>query len=501
MDYKALQNGSDIRGIGSEGVEGQHVNLTDETVERIGRAFVVWLCVKKNVMPDELRIGLGRDSRISGPRIRDAIVHGMTDQGADVFDTGLASTPAMFMTTVTDGYLYDGAVMITASHLPMNRNGIKFFTKDGGLEKNQISEILEIAEKEGFVGIGTGKLQKIDFMSVYAKILADKIRIAAGGQRPLDGMKIVVDVGNGAGGFFVDKVLAPLGADTSGSRFLEPDGRFPNHIPNPEDKGAAQSIEEAVREAHADLGIVFDTDVDRAGAMDGKCRLLNKNRLIALLSEILLEEHPGTTIVTDSVTSAGLAEFIAKKGGVHHRFKRGYKNVINEAKRLNEAGTDCQLAMETSGHGALKENYFLDDGAYLMVKLIIRMARLKKEGRELYDLIAELPEPAEETEFRLPIRERDFKAYGEQVIAGLEEQAAGREGMRLAADNYEGARISMDSHRGWFLLRLSLHEPLMPLNLESMKQGGAKAMAVEVYECLRQYEGLDLSKLAEFAGV
>ena len=137
--------------------------------------------------------------------------------------------------------------------------------------------------------------------------------------------------------------------------------------------------------------------------MDGKCRLLNKNRLIALLSEILLEEHPGTTIVTDSVTSAGLAEFIAKKGGVHHRFKRGYKNVINEAKRLNEAGTDCQLAMETSGHGALKENYFLDDGAYLMVKLIIRMARLKKEGRELYDLIAELPEPAEEAEFRLPI--------------------------------------------------------------------------------------------------
>ena len=109
MDLRALQNGSDIRGIGSEGVEGQHINLTDEAVERIGRAFVVWLSVKKNVMPDELTIGLGRDSRVSGPRIRDALVRAMTDQGADVFDTGLGSTPAMFMTTVTEGYLYDGA--------------------------------------------------------------------------------------------------------------------------------------------------------------------------------------------------------------------------------------------------------------------------------------------------------------------------------------------------------------------------------------------------------
>ena len=116
------------------------------------------------------------------------------------------------------------------------------------------------------------------------------------------------------------------------------------------------AITEAVVENGADLGIIFDTDVDRAGAVLSDGSALNRNRLIAMMTAILLKEHPGTTIVTDSITSTGLADFITAHGGVHHRFKRGYRNVINESIRLNAAGQDSQLAMETSGHGALKEN-------------------------------------------------------------------------------------------------------------------------------------------------
>lgn len=196
-------------------------------------------------------------------------------------------------------------------------------------------------------------------------------------------------------------MLAPLGADASGSQFLEPDGSFPNHIPNPEDKTAMESIRGAVLANHADLGIIFDTDVDRAGAVDKNGREINRNRIIALISAILLHEHPGTAIVTDSITSSGLKTFIEEKGGIHHRFKRGYKNVINEAIRLNREGTDCQVAIETSGHGALKENYFLDDGAYLIAKILVQMARLKKEGKTIDELIADLQEPLEAKEYRM----------------------------------------------------------------------------------------------------
>jgi phosphomannomutase len=177
-----------------------------------------------------------------------------------------------------------------------------------------------------------------------------------------EGLKIIVDAGNGSGGFFAGKVLAPLGADFSGSQFLEPDGNFPNHVPNPEDSTAMTFICNAVKREKADLGIIFDTDVDRFAIVDASGQPINRNELIALISAVILEEHPGSVIVTDSITSAGLKWFIEEEsGGIHHRFKRGYKNVINESIRLNKEGKESWLAIETSGHAALKENHFPDD--------------------------------------------------------------------------------------------------------------------------------------------
>ena len=264
MDYKKLQNGSDIRGVALEGIEGQNVNLTEQVCKDIGRGFALWL-VKKTGKTD-IRVAVGRDSRLSGAKLCDWICSAMVEAGIMVTDFGMASTPAMFMSTVTEGYMFDGSVMITASHLPFNRNGFKFFTANGGLEKEDIKQILAYAESDEKTALACGKLVKGEFMDAYSKILADKIRKATGEDKPLEGFKIVVDAGNGAGGFYVDKVLKPLGADTEGSRFLDPDGSFPNHIPNPEDKKAMESITEAVKQTGADFGIIFDTDVDRAGA-------------------------------------------------------------------------------------------------------------------------------------------------------------------------------------------------------------------------------------------
>ena len=498
MDYKKLQNGSDIRGVALEGIEGQNVNLTESACRDIGRGFALWL--KDKFSKNDLRVAIGRDSRLSGEKLCSWICSSMVEQGLKITNFGMASTPAMFMSTVTDGYKFDGSIMITASHLPFNRNGFKFFTANGGLEKEDIKKILAYAESDVVTGFEKGSIVDGEFMDVYSKILADKIRVATGEEKPLAGFKIVVDAGNGAGGFYVDKVLKPLGADTTGSRFLEPDGSFPNHIPNPEDKDAMKSITEAVNEVKADLGIIFDTDVDRAGAVLSDGSELNRNRIIAMLSAILLREHPNTTIVTDSITSTGLKKFIEEKGGIHHRFKRGYKNVINESIRLNNLGQDSQLAIETSGHGAFKENYFLDDGAYIVTKLLIELARGKKQGYTLESLIEDLGEPKESVEFRMNILLEDFKPYGQSVIDALSEFVKTKEGCSLEQPNFEGVRVNFDDKHGngWLLLRLSLHDPLLPLNIESNEVGGAKVIAKTFVEFIEKFDKLEIQKLVDF---
>ncbi len=495
MDYAKLQNGSDIRGVALPGIEGENVNLTEEAARAIARGFLIWLR-KKNGNTAQ-RVAFGRDSRISGPDLAKWAAEEIASYGAEVTVFGIASTPAMFMCTVTGEAPFDGSVMVTASHLPWNRNGYKFFTKDGGLEKEDIKAILQYAS-EGTIPekSGEGRILSADFMDTYAALLRERIIEKTGSEKPLEGLRIVVDAGNGAGGFFVSKVLKPLGADTEGSRFLDPDGRFPNHVPNPENETAMAAITEAVLRNHADLGIIFDTDVDRAGAVLPDGRELNRNRLIAMISAILLREQPGAWIVTDSITSTGLAEFIEAKGGVHHRFKRGYRNVINEMIRLRKEGHNALLAMETSGHGALAENYFLDDGAYLMVRLLIELANSRREGRALEDLIKDLREPLEAREFRFRILLEDFKPYGQQVLDDLQKAAETREGWSLVPRNYEGVRVNVGA--GWFLLRLSLHDPILPLNVESDEEGGLRPIAEELFAFLRDYKDLDLKPLRDY---
>ena len=495
-----LQNGSDIRGVASESIEEQPVTLTDPIVRSIGCAFAQWLAKRVDKPAQQLKISVGHDSRISANQVKTAIFQGLISAGASGFDCGLASTPAMFMSTVFEDYQFDGAMMLTASHLPFNRNGVKFFLREGGLEKRDITEILTLAANIGeLTGAPVVTPPHINLMDDYAAHLVSIIRQGTGHSAPLKDLKIVVDAGNGAGGFFVNKVLQPLGADTTGSQFLEPDGMFPNHIPNPEDKTAMSAIIAAVQKNNADFGIIFDTDVDRAGAVDKHGTPINRNRFIALMAAIVLEEHPHSIIVTDSVTSTGLKWWIEEKlGGVHHRFKRGYRNVINEAIRLNNEGKESHLALETSGHGALKENYFLDDGAYQIAKILIKIAQLKEGGDGTIDeLINELPEPAEAAEFRPKIIVDDFSSYADHVLDGFSKFAEETTGWSLTPDNYEGVHLTCDSDNGhgWALLRKSLHDPQLPLNIESEESGGVALIAARIKRFLADYEGIELNDM------
>ncbi len=499
-DWMKLKSGSDIRGDAMEH-DGIQPALTNEVAECVGYAYALWLSKKTGIPAEQLTIAVGHDSRLTGPALKRGIIKGLTAADCDVLDCGLCTTPAMFITTVEPETNCDGAVMITASHHPWYKNGFKLITREGGLEGKDIAEILKSAIE---VKLPHRLVKEVDFLSIYTERLAKMVRelLEDDAKLPLLGLHVVVDAGNGAGGFYA-KFLESLGAYVDGSQFLDPDGHFPNHIPNPEDKGAMAAISKAVVENEADLGVIFDADCDRAAIVDGQGRAINRNRLIALISAILLEEKSGATIVTDSVTSSGLAKFITEWGGTHYRFKRGYRNVIDEAIRLNEEGIDCPLAIETSGHAAMRENFFLDDGMYLVTRLICEAMNRKREGLTLSSLIDELSEPAESTEIRMNIKEEDFRAAGQSVIETVLNKTLEDPEWHLAPDNREGVRISFSLDGGvdnaWFLLRLSVHDPVMPLNAESDVPGGVKIMMKQLYELLKDTESLDLAPLKAVA--
>lgn len=503
MKLMHLKSGTDVRGVAVATEKYPEIQLTDDAVKYISLSFIKFLSKKIGKSVGDLTVSVGHDSRISADRIRNAVISVISGMGVNVLNCSYCSTPAMFMTTVTRGC--DGAIQITASHHPFDRNGLKFFTRDGGLSGEELKEILADAEAEPVeVGEKIGTVTEIDYICEYAEILRNMIKQGVNGEnyeKPLEGFKIAVDAGNGVGGFYATKVLAPLGADVSASQFLDPDGMFPNHIPNPENKVAMEFIRKATVENNCDLGVIFDTDVDRASCVDEKGEEINRNAIVALASVIALENNEGGSIVTDSVTSDGLREFIEDiLGGKHIRFKRGYKNVIDEAVRRTKLGENTPLAIETSGHAAFKENYYLDDGAYLVTKIIIKAAVLRKENKKIGDCIASLRKSLEEKELRFNITEENFREIGEKLIEDIKEVAEKNDEMILAPDNYEGVRVSFKDRKrnGWFLLRLSVHDPVMPFNVESDSEGGCDEICKTFYKLTRNVKGVDFTNLKEF---
>lgn len=579
LNLKKLQNGSDIRGIALEGVPGEVPNLCHAEAKALSLGFLYWLCKKTGKKCSELKISIGHDVRLSGHSLKKAFIEAVAPYDTVIYDCGLASTPAMFMSTIFEEFNCDGAVMITASHLPFNRNGFKYFDKDGGLNKEDIKDIISYGETSAWesspllvnkccyenatdasFATESCNVKEADLMACYTahlrQLIIDGVSAdctsvndgamtshqkvcylhdstncddkcedsnnnfitsdcpdtcnsvlynGAAKEKPLAGMHIVVDAGNGAGGFFATDVLEPLGADISGSCFLDPDGRFPNHAPNPEDKAAMACISQAVVSSGAELGLIFDTDVDRSAAVDNTGKEISRNGIVAMAAALISDQYPGSTIVTDSITSNQLETFLTKNLGLCHlRYKRGYKNVINKGIELNESGTVCPLAIETSGHAAFKDNYFLDDGAYLATKIVIKAALLHQNGLRIHSVLADLTEPLEATEIRFPILAEDFAPYGDKILEDLTAftvkcgiNGDNIFGISLVEPNYEGVRIDFNEScgGGWCLLRKSLHDPIMPLNIESDQIGGIDKIKDILRGFLSQYTELDISKL------
>jgi phosphomannomutase len=338
---------------------------------------------------------------------------------------------------------------------------------------------------------------------------------------PLAGLRIVLNSGHGSGGFFYH-VLHDLGADLSQSQHLnQPDATFPSGIPNPESDRMVKETTQLCEEIDADIGIMLDTDADRCGFIvptasstfpfsTHQYQPLNRNRLIALLGRIFSERSPGCAIVTDSVTSEGLAKFLSNLGVKHVRYLKGYANVIEKAMELSQSGqANAEVAIETSGHCAMKENGYLDDGTYTAVKVIACLAQVAARDRcnrnnidrsrnhekssdgsssnppsNLLDLISALEELEEVRELRLSVTDGSL-ATTESIFQELCHQVDnachnGKNGWELDVDNLEGIRVrTPGSHGGFFMIRKSLHDPLLSLQVEGRNKEEVRAQVIQ----------------------
>ncbi len=492
-DYAKLKSGTDIRGRAIDG--DLPAVLTEHVVKSFACAFALWLT--KRTGKSRCKIVIGRDSRLTGENFAKAIISALRTAGQEIYDCGMFSTPAAFLVTKFPSVMADGSIMITASHHPKDINGLKFFTADGGVNSAELDEIIELANADAHIQSDTySTVIRRDCLRLYCDMLTETIRKGTGQFLPLKGMKIAVDAGHGAGGFFATRVLAPLGADTSASQFIEPDGNFPAHAPNPENREAMESLKARVLESGADLGIIFDADVDRCAIVGHDGTEINRCALIALASAMILPEHAGATIVTDSVTTENLRKFIEAHGGVQKRFKRGYRNVIDEAKRLNDTGVDAPLAIESSGHAAFAEHYFLDDGAYFIAKILVMQAKLRRENSDITELIATYEPPKEEADIRLSFACEKWRELADKILErlkGLSERL-----LKVFSDNFEGVRAYVSHADGYFIVRTSVHDPVLPIYIEANKKGGCLSIAKFLYSFLGGFIGLDCEPLKEY---
>jgi len=247
-------------------------------------------------------------------------------------------------------------------------------------------------------------------------------------------------------------------------------------------------------------GFVLPRNIDKNGNRS-EYEPLNKNRLIALLSTVFSTSSPGCTIVTDSTTSEGLEKFLEEHLGLsHYRFLRGYANVIGKAKELTESGqANAEVAIETSGHCAMKENGYVDDGTYTAVKIIGLLARTKASGKgSLLDMISELDEMPFEEEFRLKATDGSLEtttSIFKQATQSLKEKCDGMDDWSLDEKNLEGVRVRLSSG-GFFMLRQSLHDPVISMQVESVSQEEASEKVVKpLLSLFSEYESLDYSAL------
>ena len=429
-------------------------DLTDTAVHLVGKALGTRVREAGG-----RTVAVGRDCRLSGPKFAKAMIDGLTSTGVDVVDLGTVPTPLTYFAAHTLDV--QGICMITGSHNPPEYNGLKLGLGSATFHGPEIQALRTLAESGRFA-TGQGTVTTHDIVTPYQKYVRENLR--CGARR----LKVVVDAGNGTGGVVAVPIFQALGFDVV-PLFLEMDGNFPNHHPDPTVEKNLEHLRKKVLEVGADLGIAYDGDADRVGAVDEKGNVLWGDQIMILFSRALLREEPGAAIVGEVKCSMTLYDDIAKQGGRPIMWKAGHSLI--KAKMKEEKAL---LAGEMSGHIFFAHRWFgFDDGIYSSARLLELLTRT---DRPLSTLLADVPKTYSTPELRVDCPEDKKFA----VVRAAQEWFKAR----YDAVTVDGVRIVFPD--GWGLVRASNTQPLLVLRFEARTQ-----------ERLAEIEGLVRGRLVE----
>lgn len=421
----------DIRGIWEK-------DLHSEVIELIGKGFASYLL--KSINKERARISVGRDARLHSPAIRDSLVKGLTSSGIDVIDLGVCPTPLQYYSIYK--LSLDGGIMITGSHNPPEFNGFKLSVGKTTIFGDAIQDIRKIIDAGDFK-TGSGGVEEYSVIDDYLDYLKDKFE-------NLSGLKVVVDAGNGTGGLVAPKIMRALGAEVF-ELFCEPDGRFPNHHPDPTVEKYLTDLIAKVKEVQAHVGIGYDGDADRIGAIDEDGNIIWGDKLMIIFSRDILRDNPGAKIIGEVKCSQTLYDDIAAHGGTPIMWKTGHSLIKEKLKKEH-----ALLAGEMSGHLFFAHRYFgYDDAIYASLRLL---EIIKKAGTPYSTkaLLQDVPQTIATPEIRF-----DCPDEIKFIIAEKAQQAFNE----YPSITIDGIRIQFDD--GWALIRASNTQPVLVLRFEA----------------------------------
>ncbi|MBX3019258.1 MAG: phosphomannomutase/phosphoglucomutase [Bdellovibrionaceae bacterium] len=432
-----------------------------EFVRKLGQSYAVYLQRQTNAANSTVTVGF--DARLSSPSIRDAMVESLTSSGLNVLDLGLITSPISYFSTFTIPNVA-GAVMITGSHNPPDYNGFKISVGKGTIFGEAIQELRRIMDKGEFLQ-GKGTSEKYDIFPAYV----EKYKKEFGLMKPI---KVVLDTGNGAGGCIARRLYEAVGLKPT-ILFEEPDGRFPNHHPDPTVEKNLVDLRKEVLEQKAIVGIGFDGDADRIGLIDETGRMIYGDELMVLISRSVLQANPGAKIIGDVKCSDRMYADVKANGGVPVMWKTGH-SLIKEKIKSDKS----PFGGEMSGHIFFADrNYGYDDALYAGLRVC---EILSKTGKTITQLLEGLPSAFNTPEIRVDTTEEKKVLIVEKIKEAFPQGGAG-----YKIDETDGIRLSFED--GWALARSSNTQPVLVLRFESTSEAGLKRIRDRVENVVNKY--------------
>ena len=436
----------DIRGIVGK-------DFDEDFAFSLGKAFVSLL---KDANAGAERVSVGRDARLSSDVLAANIIGGIASTGMHVYDIGLCPTPLQYFSL--HHLALDGGIMVTGSHNPPEYNGFKLSIGKETIFGAEIQKIKEIIKKntrnESPVN---GHIEHYDIVTAYRDFMVKRFSyLSDGSYRRL---KVVVDAGNGTAGIIAPELLESMGCEVI-CLYCEPDGRFPNHHPDPTVVEYIRDLIKVTKEKKADMGVGYDGDADRIGVVDPSGNIIWGDQIMIVLSRDMLEKRSGGVIIGDVKCSQLMFDDIEKHGGTPIMWKTGHSLVKDKMRKENAI-----LAGEFSGHIFIADDYFgFDDALYTTFRLVEIM---KTSGQGIYELLADIPRMFYTPELRVDCRDDQKKAVVEKLVARCKEYALSGNGPIPIKKIYDidGARVVFE--KGWGLVRSSNTQPVIVMRFEA----------------------------------